>query len=130
MISMMSHFIFVINDTEIELDRRLFAKQWPFYENTNNVRNLKGGDKIVIYEAGLNKHRFVSDAEIDSVTNTAKQKVINLRNVSKWKKFIDIKNIYENLEIIKKPEYYGVYLAGGIKRINPSDFELIVSNHR
>ena len=43
---------------------------------------------------------------------------------------MDIKKIYEELEIIKKPSHYGAYLAGGIHKLSKKDYDLIISESK
>ena len=126
----MGHFLFTTNHEQKEIDRRFNTKKWPFFFNTKNVRNLEKNDSVIIYEAGVGKHQFIADAKISSVTNTEKIKEINLTDVSLWKKPINIKLIYEKLEIIKNPQCYGVYLAGGIKTLTTKDFTTIMQEHK
>lgn len=124
----MNYFLFVINNTEEEFEKRIKSKQWPFYETTKNIRNLNTGDKIVFYQAGSDKHQFAGDAKIGFVKNTSEERKITLHDISKWKKPVDIKKIYDNLEIIKKKECFGVYLVGGIKKLTSNDYKTIIKN--
>ncbi len=126
----MSHFIFTTNIEQTELDERFNSKKWPFFSNTRNQKQLKKKDKVIFYQGGIDNHKFFADAVVGSVTNTSETKEIHITNISKWKLPIDIKEIYEKLEIIKQPKCYGVYLAGGIKKLSQRDFESIMRLHK
>lgn len=126
----MDHFLFTTNIEQDELDKRFDSKKWPFFFNTRNQKNLKKGDRIIFYQGGTGNHKFFADAIIVSVTNTPKTKEINIAEISKWKKPVDITEIYEKLDIIKQPKCYGVYLAGGIKKLSQKDFERIIHAHK
>jgi len=127
---MMNHFLFTTNIEQTELDTRFNLKKWPIYLHTRNRKNLKGGDKVIFYQGGKDNHKFFANAKILSVTKTSKTNEINITNILKWKIPIDITEIYEKLEIIKQPKYYGVYLAGGIKKLTQKDFENIMDLHK
>ena len=123
---MMDYFLFTTNIGHTELDKRFNSKKWPFFFNTRNQNNLKRGDKVIFYQGGMGNHKFFADTIIESVTNTSKIKEINITEISRWNTPIDITEIYEKLEIIKQPKCYGVYLAGGIKKLSQKDFETIM----
>ena len=120
------HYIFTIKDTEAEFDRRLKTKKWPFYKKTRHSTELKGGDKIVFYEAGEGKHKFIGTATAQGVS--LEQMYILLGSIKRWSKPVEIKKIYDELKIIRQTRYYGAYLAGGIKRLAEEDYDLIVKN--
>ena len=126
----MNYFLFTTNSDQTELEKRFSTKKWPFFFNTKNARNLKKGDKCIIYWAGIGNQKFIADAEILSVTDTTKIKEIKFSKISIWKKPFPIKKIYEKLDIIKQPKYFGVYLAGGIKNLSPKDFETIIFSYK
>lgn len=125
----MNYFLFTTNIDQIELEKRFSIKKWPFFFNTKNVKNLQKDDRVIIYQAGTGNHKFVADITILSVTNTSKIKEIHITDISKWKKPIDIATLFDKLEIIKKPQHYGVYLAGGIKTLSLTDFTTILKAH-
>ena len=122
----MQCYIFTIKDTEAEFDRRLKAKKWPFYERTIHASKLKAGDRIVFYEAGEGKHKFIGTATAEGISLT--QMHISLDSIERWSKPVEIKKIYDKLKIIRNTRHYGAYLAGGIKKLAEEDYDLIVKN--
>jgi hypothetical protein len=126
----MKHFLFTTNIDQSELNDRFTSEKWPFFFNTKNAGNLKKGDRVIFYHGGPGNHKFIANAKISSITNTSKTREIGIVEISKWKNPIDITEIFEELEIIKNPKCYGVYLAGGIKNLSPNDFESIMRLHK
>jgi len=122
----MQCYIFTIKDTKEEFNRRLKAKKWPFYERTRFAENVKAGDRIVFYEAGEGKHRFIGVATAKGVS--LEQMHISLDSIERWSKPVEIKKIYDKLKIIRKTRHYGAYLAGGVKKLAEEDYDLIVKN--
>ena len=86
---------------------------------------LKKDDKILFYLAGTGMHKFAGSAVVYSLSEDKKGRFVKIDSIQVWKKTIEIKKIMGNLEIIKNPKYYGAYLAGGIKRLSESDYNLI-----
>jgi len=124
----MRNYIFNINDTERELEERLDSKKWPLNPKTQFVDDLVKGDRIVIYEAGEGKHRFVGTAIVKSLSkNKSGNRFVDIEEIEKWPKPLSIKNFFGKLDIIKNPSHYGAYLAGGIKKLSDKDYALIIS---
>jgi hypothetical protein len=123
----MRYFIFNINDIEKELDDRLDAKKWPLYPKTKNVENMVKGDLVLFYQAGAGFHVFAGEAVVLGTTLRTKNRHVKFSSAEKWKNKVDIKKIYEELEIIKNPKYYGAYLAGGVLKLSKNDYDLIIS---
>ena len=86
---------------------------------------LKKEDKILFYLAGTGMHKFAGSAMVDLLSEDKKGRFVKIDSIQVWKKTIEIKKIMGNLGIIKNPKYYGAYLAGGIKRLSESDYNLI-----
>jgi len=126
----MHYFIFNIHDIESELDNRLNAKKWPFYRNTKNVEHMVQGDLVVFYQAGAGFHVFAGEAVVLETFLGPKKRYAKFSSVVKWKNKVDIKKIYEELEIIRNPTYYGAYLAGGVLKLNKKDYDLIISKSK
>ena len=64
------------------------------------------------------------------VNKDFKKRYAKFSSVVKWKNKVDIKKIYEELEIIRNPTYYGAYLAGGVLKLNKKDYDLIISKSK
>ena len=122
---MTEFFLLIISDTEKELERRLKSKKWPINEKTRFRGDMEENDKIVIYQAGPNLHRFVATAIVKSFENDSDQKFVRLDKIKIFPP-VDIKSIYHDMNLIRNPKYYGAYLAGGVKNITEHDFKLIV----
>ena len=122
----LQYFILNIHDTEKELDSRLKKKQWPIYEKTKHAGSLEKDDLVIFYQAGADFHVFAGEAVIESIS-LKDEKHFKFSSVKKWKNKVNIKEIYEELEIIKKPSHYGAYLAGGIHKISKNDYDLVIS---
>ena len=123
----MAYFLFIASGEPSETRRRVSAKKWPFFSNTKNADKIEKGDRAIIYQGGTGGQQFVADVEVASVTDTDKNKEIVFSKANVWKKPLQIKMVYFNLDIIKRPEYFGVYLAGGIKNLSKKDFDTIVA---
>jgi len=124
---MTDFFLLIIKDTEEELEHRLKLKKWPINDKTKFRGDMKANDKIVIYQAGSNFHRFVATGIIKSFECENVHRFLNLDKI-KILDPVDIKSIYHEMNLIRNPKYYGAYLAGGVKNITEHDFNLIV-NH-
>jgi predicted RNA-binding protein len=126
-IKMTEFYLLIINNTEKELEQRLKSKKWPINEKTTFRGNMVQNDKIVIYQAGPNFHRFVATGIVKSFEHDTDHKYINLDKIKIFSP-VDIKSIYHEMNLIRNPKYYGAYLAGGVKNITEHDFNLIVKN--
>jgi peptide subunit release factor RF-3 len=122
---MVEFFLLIISDTEKELEQRLKSKKWPINDRTRFQGTMNKNDKIIIYQAGKNFHRFVAEAVVKSFEQNTDGRFVNLDKIKTFVP-IDIKSIYEEMNLIKNPRYYGVYLAGGVKNLTEHDFKLIV----
>ena len=126
----MQNYIFTINDTDKELKRRLDLKKWPVFKKTQFADDLKKGDRIVIYEAGDGKHRFIASAIVKSLSrDNFENRFVDIDEIDVWAKPLDIKKMFGELEIIRNQSHYGVYLAGGIKKLTHHDYDFIISKH-
>ena len=125
MIKMVNFFLLIINDTEKELRQRLSSKKWPINDKTRFRGTMDKNDKIVIYQAGKNFHRFVTEATVKSFEQDTEHRFVKLDKIKNFPP-VDIKSIYEEMNLIKNPRYYGAYLAGGVKNLTEHDFKLIV----
>lgn len=71
----MSYYIIVVADSkgsgEDLTAREIFdllipMKVWDFREGASGIKNIKAGDKIVFYIAGLNARYFIGSATVAS----------------------------------------------------------------
>lgn len=125
----MSHWILVINDTDKEFVRRMKNKVWPIFVHTHNRNNLKVGDKVVFYKAGIDGKKFIGTAKITSdLERTTKiDYLVRLSDVKVWKKTIGIDDLINNLDFILDKQYWGRFLQGGVKKITEKDFLTITA---
>ena len=125
----MSYWLFIIKDTDDEFKVRMSKKKWPLFLNTKNRTALRGGDHVAFYKAGSDGQAFVGSAKIASrATNvTGLLFSVGLTDIETWEKPVSIRDILESLEFIVKPQIWGNYMQGGIRKINKDDFQLILS---
>jgi len=145
------HFIFVVNDIRKEghflparevYDKLMRTGIWGINERTPNRRELLTGTKIVFYQAGKEGQKFIGTAEISkniyplSEEEIVKRKlqsvlfdgeyVILLKNIISWKQPKPIQDLVGRLDFIKKEKIYGVYLQGGVRKIEALDYKKII----
>jgi len=111
----MSYWILVINDTDKEFVRRMKNKVWPIYVHTQNRNNLKKGDKVVFYKAGLDGKKFLGTAKVASPLERT-EKIdysIRLSDVEVWKKSVSIEELIDSLDFILDKQFWGRFLQGG-----------------
>ena len=142
---MSSYYCLVTSDTETKFARdiinsRLKEKKYPLYKKTPFLNEIKKNDDVVFYLAGKgeNSQSFVATAKIlsiETIDNTAVIdpdnnnkiviKYLNFNNIKFFKKLVNIKSIFNNLNFIKNKKHYGVNLVGGVAKINFDDFKII-----
>ena len=142
---MKNYFCLITSDTEKKcaadiINSRLKEKKFPLYEKTPFLNEIKKNDEVVFYLAGTGKNSqsFVASAKISLIEIFNKNEVIdpdnknqivikylNFENIKFFKKSINIKSIFDNLNFIKNKKHYGTNLVGGIAKINFDDFNLI-----
>jgi len=126
----MTYWIFTINDTDNEFEKRVNEKKWPIFNRTPNRRSLMKDDLVVFYKAGVkNAQEFIGKAELDS--EAGKAGIINyavkLKNIEVWKNGVDIKHMLHELIFIGNTSLWGIYMQGGVRRITEKDYNTIVS---
>ena len=139
---MKNYYCLITSDTKIKyatdiINSRLKEKKFPLYEKTPF---LKKNDEVVFYLAGTGKNSqsFVASAKISCVeifnktevtdpdnNNQIVIKYLNFNNIKFFKKLVNIKSIFNNLNFIKNKKHYGVNLVGGVAKINFDDFKII-----
>ena len=123
---------------------RLDKNSWPMFKGTSHMKKIEIGDKVVFYLAGNTKssQNFVSSAEIQNIVNwdfrdgildvedalTPNPEIIlKLRNITLFPKAISIRPLVKNLNFIKKPDFWGLYMQSGCISITEKDFILCSS---
>ncbi len=148
------HFIFVVNDIRKEgyflsarevYDKLMATGIWGINERTPNRRELLAGTKIIFYQAGKGGQAFIGTAEIsDSIYKLSEEEIakrklqsvlfdgeyaIHLKNIISWKQPKPIQDLVGRLDFIKREKIYGVYLQGGVRKIDASDYRKIIDYH-
>ena len=142
---MSSYYCLVTSDTETKFARdiinsRLKEKKYPLYKKTPFLNEIKKNDEVVFYLAGTgeNSQSFVASAKISCVeifnktevtdpdnNNQIVIKYLNFNNIKFFKKSVNIKSIFDNLNFIINKKHYGANLVGGVAKINFDDFKII-----
>ena len=142
---MKNYYCLITSDTKIKyatdiINSRLKEKKFPLYKRTPFLNEIKKNDEVVFYLAGTgeNSQSFVASAKISCVeifnktevtdpdnNNQIVIKYLNFDNIKFFKKSVNIKSIFDNLNFIKNKKHYGANLVGGIAKINFDDFNLI-----
>jgi hypothetical protein len=148
------YFIFVVNDIRKEgyflsarevYDKLMATAIWGINERTPNRRELLAGTKIIFYQAGKGGQAFIGTAEIsDSIYKLSEEEIarrklqsvlfdgeyaIHLKNIISWKQPKPIQDLVGRLDFIKREKIYGVYLQGGVRKIDASDYQKIIDYH-
>lgn len=125
----MNHWVFVINDTEEELEHRIQNNQWPIYNKTQNRKKIAIGDKVVFYMAGEKGQKFLGTASIASelVQKTELTYELKLSNIKVWQKPLQLRNVIDRLEFVKNKQNFGIYFQGGVRGLTENDYFLILS---
>src|SRR3972149_1015576 len=115
----MANWIFTINAEEGEFKKRIDRKQWPIFKRTPCRKSIDEGDRVVFYKAGKNGQIFLGTARLTSYSKKVSQLnyVVEFKDVKRWRKGANIKNLVHELEIIGNPVLWSCYMQGGIKNI-------------
>ena len=126
------YWLFVINNTLEEFRNRIEKKSWPIYKRTPNRGNLWPGDFVVFYKAGKDGKRFLGKANLNSEAEkfNSLNYAVKLKNITTWKKGVEITEILDDLLFIGNPKLWGNYLQGGVRRITERDYNTITSKSR
>ena len=141
---MKNYYCLITSDTKIKyatdiINSRLKEKKFPLYKRTPFLNEIKKNDEVVFYLAGTgeNSQSFVASAKISCVeifnktevtdpdNNQIVIKYLNFNNIKFFKKLVNIKSIFDNLNFIKNKKHYGANLVGGVAKINFDDFKII-----
>ena len=125
----MHHWIFVIRDDEFIFNKRIQHKKWPLYPFTKFRTYLEVGDKIVFYQAGKRGQKFLGCGVIESESKPIPDKIdyfVEMGEIEIWKKTPSIRDLIPHLGFIKNKEHWGLYLQGGILKIEKKDYSIIL----
>jgi predicted RNA-binding protein len=121
---------------------RINEKKFPLYLRTPYLENIKKEDKVIFYIAGTSKdaQSFVAKSNIKTVeivkeltVDADKHKnLVNryliLENIIVFERAKQIRPIIEKLDFITNKLNYGVYLVGGVVKLNAKDFNTILNS--
>ena len=115
---------------------------WPIYKKTPQLINIEK-DKKFIFNSGTNTlcQNFVASTSIKEIIDLKsissdpnqefRQVLFNVRfnEINYFQKPVNIKNHINNLSFIEeeKKRYYGLYLQGGVCKINEQTYEYIIN---
>lgn len=116
---------------------RIASNLWPIYMRTNQFRKVEKDIPVIFYLAGngVSSQHFIGSAIINEIISPNKKlKVetsnikffVNFKNVKKFKKYVPIKNILNQLDFVMNKDKYGLAFQGGITEIDKKSYELII----
>ena len=125
----MEYWLFIINNEVSVFKKRIESKEWPIYDKTSFRKNLRAGDYILFYKAGVNDaQKFVGKARIaaqpKAVTDTLVYN-LKIKDVSVWEKCPSIRDYLTKLSFIKDERNWGIYLQGGVKRLTKQEYSML-----
>lgn len=154
----MSNYLFVTTDSETVdgkaapaisiIGYRLLAGQWPLYANTPHQKNLRKGDRILLYCGGRFPDRckivasaFVRGIEAvrnpHSVEETRRyltgmpSTLVHLDKVSRFDPPVLIRDVLPRLECCPRNlSKWGVILHAGVRQLSDTDFDIIAGGSR
>ena len=142
-----NYLIFISSDGRREgyqiFKERIKNNLWPIYKKTPQLINIEKDKKILFYIAGTNalSQNFVASTSIKEIIDLKsissdpnqefRQVLFNVRfnEINYFQKPVSIKNHINNLSFIEeeKRKYYGLYLQGGVCKINEQTYEYIIN---
>ena len=142
-----NYLIFISSDGRREgyeiFKERIKNNLWPIYKKTPQLINIEKDKQILFYIAGTNTlcQNFVASTSIKEIIDLKsissdpnqefRQVVFNVRfnEINYFQKPVNIKNHINNLSFIEeeKRKYYGLYLQGGVCKINEQTYEYIIN---
>ena len=131
-----------ISSTEV-IKERLKRGYWPLNEGSNHRKRFKRGDMVLFYTTRPLK-TFIAVASIHSqcITLSIRQRdkleaefdhllgtpyIVEIGNPVFLLSPVPINSVIEELDFISNKTYWWVYFQGGITKIEPQDFELILN---
>ena len=151
------NYIFNTNDSintkaPFLLEHRLKNKIWGLHKRTNWKSSIVSGDNLLFYIAGSSKqkHHIVASASVSKVldkfsSQDLKKYVgdnmdfidfpdykIELESITRFRNPVKVPSIMNKLNLFKKKNHkrWGVYLQGGVTRVNDSDYKFIMKKSK
>ncbi len=151
----MAYWVFIVANWEfedsfvrgIDIFHCLMGKgEWGFGERTPHRKHVKGGDTAVFYisrGSGASSYMFWGVAKVAKDPYRAEDPTpvligdknirdspirVPLTEVKVWNQGVPIQPLIPRLKFIKKTESWGIYLMGGVRRINKEDFDEILAS--
>lgn len=148
---MPTHFLLIASQAEsidgeqissLEMARRrLTAKEWGLWANTPHRNELKPEDIFIVYVTGANGKQFVATAMAKEIQKDPKQyladgdaltdppvAVVKLDDIRWFNEPVPIAALKEKLQFIPQgTAKWGCVLQRGVKKIKPTDADLIFS---
>lgn len=138
--------LLIANDAEKTayeiFNERISQNSWPIYLGTKFGKYLKEGIRVIFYIAGQDEkaQNFIASTRIKAVIENEIMefdphkkfsKVINnikFEDINLFEKEVKIRDHLNNLSFIKtnNKRYFGLYLQGGVSRIDKQSFDFIV----
>ena len=150
---MHAYYVLVVNDSEdldghrvpaIEVAKRwLSDNEWPMFKRTFNMKQIRAGDKCLVYLAGYNElsQHIVYKARVKAVIppgNGARLEsnlisepaasILKLEEIEQLNPPCPVREILPRLSF--RPENmtkWGRVFQGGCRKISESDYNMIVS---
>ena len=149
-----SNFLFVTTDSETVdgalasaasiIKFRLHSRLWPLYANTPHQKNLKKGDRILLYCGGSfpDRCKILASAEVQgvesirnplSVEETKRfltgmpSTMVSLDKIVHFEAPVSLRNVLTQLECCPSNlTKWGVILHSGVRQLSDSDFKIIL----
>jgi len=128
----MPQWIFIINDTDKEFEKRMENKQWPIFSFTANRKRINPKDKVLFYKAGSGGQKFLGTATVTSkIKKEDDEKIdffVTLDDIKLWKNGVNIHPLVSKLELVTNKEMWGRHFQGGVRAVGDKDFQTILKN--
>ena len=142
-----NYLIFISSDGRREgyeiFKERVKNNLWPIYKKTPQLINIQQNKKILFYIAGTNTfcQNFVASTTVKEIIDLNaispdpnqefRQVLFNVKfnEINYFQKPVNIKNHINKLSFIEeeKRKYYGLYLQGGVCKINEQTYNYIIN---
>lgn len=129
----MNHWVFVIKDDELIFKKRIEHEKWPIFSGTKFRKFLEVGDSIIFYQAGKHGQKFLGTAKMKSEVKPIPDRMdyyIELDKIDLWKKQPSIRGIVSKLSFIKNKMHWGLYLQGGVLKMDKKDHNTILKEFK
>jgi len=133
---MFNYWIFVMveyNDYNMSivdgLKRLENDKVWKIGERTANRKNIKKGDRALIYSSGEGNRDFVASGILGSEYMNDGRPIYGhaiFEEVTIFSNKVSLKSVLKNLDFVKNKDIYGSYFQSGIIRIGEKDYNTIL----